>query len=109
MIRIDVSIGKQTQMSKYLHVSQCLNISFARFIPRRMKALATALLASVIIAAIAVAVVLGFAASISVSNVDKLGAGDANVEAPPNVQDVDFLLNTNDYTKVDKILSLIHI
>jgi len=57
-----------------------------------------------ILAVVIFGAVYGAAAALDISGVNKLGSGSANVESPPDVTGVNFLLDPGDYTKVDKVV-----
>ena len=48
--------------------------------------------------------VYGFANSLEIDGVNKLGSGSAQVESPPAVEGVVWLLCEDDYTMVDKVV-----
>ena len=67
-----------------------------------MKASAKLVGIALAVAIVALAV-YGYAAMIQVQGVDKLGAGQGAVNAPPDVTDVKWILKADDQTYVDKV------
>jgi len=57
-----------------------------------------------ILAVIIFGAVYGFATTITIEGVQGVGSGSANVPQSPNVNRVVFLIDSNDYAKVDQVV-----